>query len=82
MRGENMAKNRPKCCQIAKIFVAMTSEKVYLAALEKPGKLRGGFFFLLLCGHPDEERMRSLGIFTGAGSELRVHFGAFMLSIR
>jgi len=30
MRGENMAKNRPKCWQIAKIFVVVTSGNVYL----------------------------------------------------
>jgi len=28
MRGENMAKNGRKCCEIAKIFVAITSGKV------------------------------------------------------
>jgi len=27
MRSENVAKNRPKCRQIAKIFVVVTSEK-------------------------------------------------------
>ena len=30
MRGKNMAKNRPKCCQIAKRFDAITSEKIWL----------------------------------------------------
>jgi len=28
MCSENVAKNRSKCCQIAKIFVAITSGKV------------------------------------------------------
>jgi len=28
MRGENVAKNRLKCCQITKIFVAVTSARV------------------------------------------------------
>jgi len=40
MRGENMAKNHPKCCQIAKIFVGITSRKVQfwlLKSLENSG---------------------------------------------
>jgi len=45
-----MAKNCPKCCQIAKIFVLITSWKSIVMALENPRKL--GEFFLLLCGHP------------------------------
>jgi len=50
MRGENMAKNHPKCCQIAKIFVAITSRKSTIMALEKPGKL-GDFcsYFVAFC---------------------------------
>ena len=42
MHGENMAKNQRKCCQIAKIFVAITSGKAWKT---------WGIFFLVLCGH-------------------------------
>jgi len=43
MCGENIAKNCPKCCQIAKISVAIISGKAW-----KTPRI----FFLLLCGHP------------------------------
>jgi len=43
MPGENMAKNRPKFCQIAKIFVAITSGK-YNYGSGKAWKTPGIFF--------------------------------------
>jgi len=44
MHGENMAKKSPICCQIAKIFITITSGKNIIVALEKPGKLWELFF--------------------------------------
>jgi len=47
MRCENMAKNRPKCCQIVEIFYCDNLWKSVIMAPENSGN-----FFLLLCGHP------------------------------
>ena len=51
MCGENMAKNRPKCCQNCQNFGCSNLWKSIFMTVEKPGKL-GGNFFLLLWGHP------------------------------
>jgi len=51
MRGENMAKNRPKCCQISDTFVAITPGKMQSWLWKSLEDL--GNFFLLLCGHAD-----------------------------
>jgi len=43
MQGENMAKDRPKCCQIAKIFVTATFGKYHYGS-GKAWKTSGIFF--------------------------------------
>jgi len=44
MCGENMAKNRPKCCQNRQNFGCSNLWKSIFMTVEKPGKL-GGIFF-------------------------------------
>jgi len=49
MCDEYVAKNRSKCCQIAKIFVAINLCQSIIMALEKPEKLRKFYLQITPC---------------------------------